>query len=291
MKVIMKAQGVWCTIEQKDPKGAVDEKIVQVALAAIYQGVPEDVLLSIADKETAKEAWEVIKMMCMGVEKVKEAKVQTLKGEFSSLIMKEMDKIEGFCMKLSEIVTNIRVLGEIMEESGVVRKILRAIPDKFHQIASNIEQFGDVKGMTVEEVVGRFKAHEERMKGRSESVDGQLLLTSLNQRPRGGSFRDKGRIKCYNCNTMGHYAAECDKPQREREKRQEVNLVQIEDDEPKDPKGAVDEKIVQVALAAIYQGVPEDVLLSIAEKETAKETWEAIKMMCMGVEKVKEAKV
>ena len=58
----------------------------------------------------------------MGVARVKEAKVQALKGEFESLIMNEMEKIEDFCMKLSGIVTNIRVLGEIMEESSVVRK-------------------------------------------------------------------------------------------------------------------------------------------------------------------------
>ena len=44
----MKAQGVWGSIEQNDPKAVVDDKTVQVALAAIYQGVPEDVLLSIA---------------------------------------------------------------------------------------------------------------------------------------------------------------------------------------------------------------------------------------------------
>ena len=60
--------------------------------------------------------------MFMGVARVKEAKVQALKGEFESLIMNEMEKIEDFCMKLSGIVTNIRVLGEIMEESSVVRK-------------------------------------------------------------------------------------------------------------------------------------------------------------------------
>ena len=58
----------------------------------------------------------------MGVARVKEEKVQALKGEFESLIMNEMEKIEDFCMKLSGIVTNIRVLGEIMEESSVVRK-------------------------------------------------------------------------------------------------------------------------------------------------------------------------
>lgn len=167
MKVFMKAQGVWDAIEQKDPKATVDDKTVQVALAAIYQGVPENVLLTIAEKETAKEAWEAIKTMCIGAERVKEANVkeanvQTLKGEFESLVMKETDYIDDFCMKLSGIVTNIRVLGETMDEASVVRKILRAVPDKFLQIASNIKQFGDVKEMTVEEVVGRLKAHDER---------------------------------------------------------------------------------------------------------------------------------
>ena len=74
--------------------------------------------------------------MCMGVKRVKKAKVHTLKGEFESLIMKETDKIKDICMKLSGILTNIRVLGETMEESSVVRKIPPAVPDKFLQIAS-----------------------------------------------------------------------------------------------------------------------------------------------------------
>ena len=232
MKVFMKAQGVWSAIEG-DPKTVADERTVQIALAAIYQGVLEEVLVTIAKKETAKEAWEAIKTMCVEAERVKEAKVQTLKGEFESLTMTETDKIDDFCMKLSGIATNIRVLGEVMEESSVVRKILRAVPDKFLQIASNIEQFGDMKAMTVEELVGRLKAHEERMKGRSESADRQqLLLASHNQRTKGGYFRDKSRIRCYNCNTLGHYASECSKSPRGREKKQEVNMAVVEDDEP-----------------------------------------------------------
>ena len=56
-----------------------------------------------------------------------------------------MEKIEDFCMKLSGIVTNIRVLGEMMKESSVVRKYLRTVLDKFVQIALNIEQFGALR--------------------------------------------------------------------------------------------------------------------------------------------------
>ena len=59
--------------------------------------MPEDVLLTIAEKETAKEAWEAInKTLFMGVARVKEAKVHALKGEFESLIMNEWKRLKIF---------------------------------------------------------------------------------------------------------------------------------------------------------------------------------------------------
>lgn len=212
MRVFMQAQGVWEAVEQSDTKGVVEAKTDKVALAAIYQGIPEDMLLSIAEKKTAKEAWEALKLMCMGADRVKLAKVQTLKTELESLNMKEGDQLEDFCMKVNGIVTNIRTLGETMEESYVVKKLLRAMPSKFLQIASTIEQFGDVEKMTIDEVVGRLKAHEERMRGQIEntgSSGGKLLLTqeewskrsnknwtpgTHNQKPRNTTYnRGRGR--------------------------------------------------------------------------------------------------
>lgn len=76
-------------------------------------------------------------------------------------------------MRLNGLVTNIRALGENIEEPYVVKKLLRAVPSKFLQIASTIEQFGNLKTMTVEETVGSLKAHEERLKGQVENSGGQ----------------------------------------------------------------------------------------------------------------------
>lgn len=39
-------------------------------------------------------------------------------------------------------------------------------------------------------------------------------------------------MRCFNCNILGHYVAECKRPRREKNQRPEVNLAQIKDDEP-----------------------------------------------------------
>lgn len=110
---------------------------------------------------------------------------------------------------------------------------MRVVPSKFLQITLTMEQFGDLKTMTVKEVVGSLMAHEERLKGKidtsgeqlmlprevgkRECEDGKLLYTReewLKLQKKGGmdmkgrGDRDKSRIKCYTCNIYGHYASE-----------------------------------------------------------------------------------
>ena len=266
MRVFMQAHGVWEAIEPTSPETSIEEKMDKRALAVIYQGVPEGLLLSIAEKKTSREAWNAIKIMSLGADKVKMAKVQTLKCEFEALYMRENEQLDDFYLKLNSLVTNIRVLGEKVEEVYVVKKLLRAVPSKFLQIASAIEQFGKVEEMSVEEVIGSLKAHEERLKGINEVNQGQLLLTEEEWRKRennegqllltreewlkrtnrngtrsGGEnrgkdgvrgVRDKSRVRCFKCQAYGHFAVECRKPRRNGEMPTEANLSQTIEDEP-----------------------------------------------------------
>lgn len=76
MKMYMQAHEVWEAISPKDPKTTmVDDKVDKISLKIIYEGIPDNVLLSLADKEAAKEAWEAFNVTCRGVERVKIAKV------------------------------------------------------------------------------------------------------------------------------------------------------------------------------------------------------------------------
>lgn len=128
--------------------------------------------MSLVEKKTTKEAWEALKVIFMGAERV-----QTLKAEFETMSMKETEAFDEFSTRVTNIVSTMRSLGDTVDESYVVKKLLRAVPSKFVQIASTLEQFGDLDVMTVEEVIGRLKAHEERIRGHTDSEERKLLLT------------------------------------------------------------------------------------------------------------------
>lgn len=177
MRVFMLAQGVWDAVESRTANTLVEAKKDNMALAAIYQGIPEDLLMTLAEKKTAKEAWEALKVMFVGADRVKVARIKTLKAGLEAMSMKETENIDDFTGKVINSVSMLRTLGDKVEESQVVKKLLRAVSSKFLQIASTLEQFGDLESMSVEEVIGRLKAYEERMKSLGESDDRKLLLT------------------------------------------------------------------------------------------------------------------
>ena len=66
-------------------------------------------------------------------------------------------------MKLTTIISGIRSLDNVVEEISIVKKFFRAVPPRFMQIFTSIEQLSDLKNMSVEAVVGCLKVHEERL--------------------------------------------------------------------------------------------------------------------------------
>lgn len=236
MRVHMIAQGVWDAVEGDVD---IDESHDKMALSAIYQGVSEETLLMIMEMDTAKEAWEAIKSMHMGADRVQRAKVQTLKRELEKLNMKEKESVDEFAARLTTIVSQMRTLGEKKEELEVVEKILRAVSRKFLPIATTIEQFGNMKKMTAQEVFGRLKAFEERVKIYEDDEDQEehLLLTQAQWRAKEkkdglkrGKF-DKAKVRCYGCDKYGHFSWEC--TELKEEKKEQALLVMADsDDEP-----------------------------------------------------------
>ncbi|KAJ8767297.1 hypothetical protein K2173_017341 [Erythroxylum novogranatense] len=186
MKVYMKAQDVWQAVESPGP---IDPREDMMALAAIYQGISEETLLQLGEKETAKEAWDALKVMNLGAERVKEVRAQALKWELESMRMEDSESVDEFTGKISTVVNKLRALGETVDEKYVVKKMLRSVSSKYLQIASTIEEFGDLSIKTIEEVTGSLKAHEERLRSYDSKGDEHVLLTKGEWKARAESSR------------------------------------------------------------------------------------------------------
>lgn len=122
-------------------------RVVKVALAIIYKGIREEMLLSLAVKKTAKKECDALATMCQGAERVKEARIQMFKADFESLNMKENGLIDDFCVKMN------------------------------NKISSNHINHREVN-MTVEEAVASLNAHKERVKGKLNQVETNCFALS-----------------------------------------------------------------------------------------------------------------
>ncbi|GJW19411.1 zinc finger, CCHC-type containing protein [Tanacetum coccineum] len=176
--VILEAHGLWEAIESKD-NTEVDIKKDKATIAFLYQALTEDVILQVAGCETAKELWDSLKTRHVGEEKVQQARLQSLMIEFNTLQMKDDDTVDAFTAKLNGYATKARELGKTLDESLLVRKLLDSTPDRFIQIVASIEQTSDLDDISLDEITGKLKAFEERIKlrkgGQVESQENLLF--------------------------------------------------------------------------------------------------------------------
>ncbi|GKA46951.1 zinc finger, CCHC-type containing protein [Tanacetum coccineum] len=256
MQVILEANGLWEMIEP-NLTTEVDTKKDKTTIAYIYQSLPEEQLLLISKYKTAKEVWDALKTRHVGVNRVQQAKQQTLKSEFEMLQMKENESIDSFVTRLTGIINKAASVGLAYEDSTLVRKLLNAVPDRFLQIVASIEQYSDLDTMSLDEAIGRLKTFEERLKYKNERpVNTQEGLLFTRHEDQGQQFRrrghggfnqsrgqennfkkesnsnsnkfthDKSKVLCFKCKEYGHFANKC--PSK---KEEQSNLIE-EDLEP-----------------------------------------------------------
>ena len=177
-------------------------------------------------------------------------------NEFDRLRMNDSDSIDIFSGKISELASQATSLGQSIEEPKIVKKLLNGLPRrKYIHMAASLEQLLDLKKTKYEDVVGRLKAYEERIKEESpQNQQGDLLFSnsensygSSNSRGRGRGYgrgqgnrgrgrgknnssernkekKDYSQIECFHCHKKGHFASVCP----EKNDDQQLNKAETE---------------------------------------------------------------
>jgi hypothetical protein len=136
---------------------------------------------SLANKRTAKDAWDAIVVARIGSDRARRSTLQKLRQEWENLTFKPGEDVDDFAFRLNTLMQQLaRYSDDDIDEERAVEKFLRVVPKKYSQVAIAIEMLLDFSELSIEEVTGRLKAVDNREQlppSEPVTIGGKLLFT------------------------------------------------------------------------------------------------------------------
>ena len=149
-------------------------------MSAIFCGVSPDEFHRISHITIAKEAWEILETTYEGIKKVNDTKLQMLTTRFEELKMSEDESFDSFCSKLNAVVIGKFNLSKKTEDSKVVKKILRSLPESFRAKVTTIEESKDLDEIKIQELIRSLQTYELGLPSHKPSKS--LALKTITER-------------------------------------------------------------------------------------------------------------
>jgi hypothetical protein len=124
MRVQLQVHGLWDAVNEDE----CDEHEDRAALSALLRAVPPELVRTLAAKDNAKAAWDMLRMLRVGAERVRDAKAQTRRREYDRLAFRDGENVEEFALRLTTILADLEILDDPEDERKAVRKFLRVLP-------------------------------------------------------------------------------------------------------------------------------------------------------------------
>ncbi|KAL4035058.1 hypothetical protein IC575_003732 [Cucumis melo] len=251
VKTLLRSQDLWDLVEQgyvdPDDEGKLREnrKKDSKALVIIQQAVHDSVFSRIATATTSKQAWLILQKAFQGDSRVLMVKLQSLRRDFETLMMKNGESIADFLSRATTIISQMQTYGETIKDQTIVEKVLRSLTPKFDHVVAAIEESKNLFTFTFIELMGSLEAHESRINRSMERNEEKAFQVKdavpkyndsdrVMTRGRGrGGYRGRGHgtekgcnrneaqrqfgvqssnkanIQCYHCKKFGHVKADC----------------------------------------------------------------------------------
>lgn len=178
MKALLGSQDAWEVVEEgfEEPTTTTGYSAAQnkslketrskdkMALYTLFRAIDESGFEKIAGSTTSKEAWDILEKVFKGADRVKQVRLQTLRGELEAMKMKDSKGVSEYITRVQTVANQLNWNGEKLSDTRIVEKILRYRTGKFENVVCAIEESKNLEEMTVDSLAGSLEAHEQRKK-------------------------------------------------------------------------------------------------------------------------------
>ncbi|CAL1382495.1 unnamed protein product [Linum trigynum] len=148
MENLLRSKEYWQVVNEGIKEPAAGEQLSTVELNSLedsklndlkaknylFSSIVKVILKTITKKNTAKEIWDSMKLKFHGSARVKKVQLQTLRGNYELLEMKEEDTITDYFGRVMVVTNAMRSCGEDLTDVQTVEKILRTLTAKFNYV-------------------------------------------------------------------------------------------------------------------------------------------------------------
>ena len=188
------------------------------ALAIIVLSVHPSLLYLLDDPEDPVVVWKKLQDQ---FQKKSWANKLQLKRRLNALRMREGESIQSHIKSMTEIFSELAIIGEPIKDEDKVVTLLASLPDSYNMLVTAFEANADVPEMDVvtEKLIHDEFKRKEAKKCQNEKVDSAFY--SNNQ------ATNKNIKKCHHCGKVGHIKKNCWKNPASKnfKKQQKANMV------------------------------------------------------------------
>ena len=190
--------------KQADPVVEEWDAMNEAALATIQMSVKPVHLNTVTSVDTAKEAWDALKVMC---EARDNAQLLRLMDELSSWNKGDAESIIKLASRDKMIRDELAMLGNPVDENTLALRVLSGLPSEYGMIRSVLEN-KDVKLVISDDTAKLLQVEQRNIAGGPSKpaggVKSQAFTVAAPKKP-----FNRRSVVCYYCDKKGHMKRDC----------------------------------------------------------------------------------
>lgn len=145
LKTILKSQDLWDLVENgyneldEEAKLRENKKRDSKPSVIIQQALHDNIFSRFITATTLKQAWTILKKEYQCDSKVLVVRLQSLRREFETLIMKNGELVADFLSRVMTTVSQMRSYGEKIADQTIVEKVLISLTPKFDHVVAALK--------------------------------------------------------------------------------------------------------------------------------------------------------